>query len=581
MALSFAQEGINFTYESKYGDGTNVDDNTNQETPYKYFENLLDMNFNYNNLFFYTQLEYSNSPVYGIDRIKIEDLANTYFAEYSRGSLMAKYGHIQTLYGYGLSVNMFQDQTTDFDNRVKGWELRYSPYDIIDLFLISGKGNYGTKSNGGLRVNDLLFDHELDLLGTQLYTALGDVSLIYSKKTTHYSSGIYNSLINSDTRLSIDLQDYWLSNLGEAWDSISSLDSEVALNSFNIGYSNTLGNFDIYLEYDINTYNKILRDEDVDGNSKFVSVATNFKGIDFLYEFKDYDMVYYMPITSNPPLVFNETSSVLISRNQHSIDFSDEIGHQFESRFNYKDISFLMNLSIGRKHGGVRNLNDFEFDDDFNLIYGTYQEPTFSDLLDMDFLDEDLRAHKPFRDFYIEASGFTNADDKEYLNSLISLTNDLVMPDYYKVGLHSHYSYDNASGKNYQSISIPMQLVYTLENNNSWTIYYEQQWTDNLFAIGDTYDNDSFYYDYMSLSYHIDGFGSISYFRDDEKKTFSNDMESQDSWEGVELTYELSSSMQYSIFMGSQKGGLVCANGICAVQPSFEDGVKVTLRALF
>ena len=69
--------------------------------------------------------------------------------------------------------------------------------------------------------------------------------------------------------------------------------------------------------------------------------------------------------------------------------------------------------------------------------------------------------------------------------------------------------------------------------------------------------------------------------QEDEKKTFSNDMESQDSWEGVELTYELSSSMQYSIFMGSQKGGLVCANGICAVQPSFEDGVKVTFRALF
>ena len=156
--------------------------------------------------------------------------------------------------------------------------------------------------------------------------------------------GITVESINSDTRLSIDLQDYWLSNLGEAWDSISSLDSEVALNSFNIGYSNTLGNFDIYLEYDMSTYNKILRDEDIDGNSKFVSVATNFKGIDFLYEFKDYDMVYYMPITSNPPLVFNETSSVLISRNQHSIDFSDEIGHQFESRFNYIGASNIISF---------------------------------------------------------------------------------------------------------------------------------------------------------------------------------------------------------------------------------------------
>ena len=52
-------------------------------------------------------------------------------------------------------------------------------------------------------------------------------------------------------------------------------------------------------------------------------------------------------------------------------------------------------------------------------------------------------------------------------------------------------------------------------------------------------------------------------------------------WTGVELSLELSSSIQLSVFHGSQKGGLVCANGICAVQPSFEDGTKVTLRALF
>jgi len=47
------------------------------------------------------------------------------------------------------------------------------------------------------------------------------------------------------------------------------------------------------------------------------------------------------------------------------------------------------------------------------------------------------------------------------------------------------------------------------------------------------------------------------------------------------MSFELSSSMQFSIFQGSQKGGLVCANGICAVQPSFEDGTKMTFRVLF
>ena len=46
-----------------------------------------------------------------------------------------------------------------------------------------------------------------------------------------------------------------------------------------------------------------------------------------------------------PPLVFNETTSVLISRIQHNINFSDEIGHQLELRGDYKDNLLLLNIS--------------------------------------------------------------------------------------------------------------------------------------------------------------------------------------------------------------------------------------------
>ena len=52
-------------------------------------------------------------------------------------------------------------------------------------------------------------------------------------------------------------------------------------------------------------------------------------------------------------------------------------------------------------------------------------------------------------------------------------------------------------------------------------------------------------------------------------------------WKGVDLTYKINTSTQISFFSGSQKGGLVCANGICAIQPGFEDGYKVTFRSLF
>ena len=52
-------------------------------------------------------------------------------------------------------------------------------------------------------------------------------------------------------------------------------------------------------------------------------------------------------------------------------------------------------------------------------------------------------------------------------------------------------------------------------------------------------------------------------------------------WRGLDITYQINTSTQISFFSGSQKGGLVCANGICAIQPGFEDGFKITFRSLF
>ena len=52
-------------------------------------------------------------------------------------------------------------------------------------------------------------------------------------------------------------------------------------------------------------------------------------------------------------------------------------------------------------------------------------------------------------------------------------------------------------------------------------------------------------------------------------------------WVGTDVSYKLNSETLISLFYGSQKGGLVCANGICAEQPGFEDGYKLTFRSLF
>ena len=61
-------------------------------------------------------------------------------------------------------------------------------------------------------------------------------------------------------------------------------------------------------------FNKILRkSQDQEGYFDYFSLSTDLFGVNFLYEFKDYNMLYYMPILSNPPLGYMETSSVLMS----------------------------------------------------------------------------------------------------------------------------------------------------------------------------------------------------------------------------------------------------------------------------
>ena len=68
--------------------------------------------------------------------------------------------------------------------------------------------------------------------------------------------------------------------------------------------------------------------------------------------------------------------------------------------------------------------------------------------------------------------------------------------------------------------------------------------------------------------------------------------EKSGNWNGVQLTVNfknsnsnaidfLFSNSKMSIFYGSQRGGLICANGVCAVQPEFIDGVKFSFSKTF
>ena len=186
------------------------------------------------------------------------------------------------------------------------------------------------------------------------------------------------------------------------------------------------------------------------------------------------------------------------------------------------------------------------------------------------FLDESIYNRNPFRQIYIASSGWM-------LNEKL----------YYKIGFDSFNEYKTKSFQynHVNAITWPILFTYTM-NEHSITAYLEKQIkTDKYFMIEDPslvsilkeYSDR-----YISLTFNYKGKISCSYFFEDEYYFWENVKDNDYSkWQGLDVSFNISSTTQLSFFYGSQKGGLVCANGVCADQPGFDDGMKLTLRSLF
>ena len=160
VCLLFISTLLSFDYnlslESKYGQGIQIlgyDSNDPIiDSTYKYNEHILDLNLNFDSgLYINTQFEYSKPPVFGKELMGL----NSFYLEYELDKLKFKFGDIYTLYGRGLSVNMFQDQVIDYNNSIRGLEFNYYLNDDIALFGIAGVSDFEFRTLPSERETDL------------------------------------------------------------------------------------------------------------------------------------------------------------------------------------------------------------------------------------------------------------------------------------------------------------------------------------------------------------------------------------------------------------------------------------------
>ena len=601
ISFSAAQIDYTISHELKYGDGKEL--LNGQYVPYNYFENLLDINLSYSRFNLYEQWEYSDPPQFGYPLQKL----NKAYLEYIDDELMVKLGDIYTLYGRGLGLNLFQDQSLDFDNSLRGVEFSYSHDDGFKLFGLGGRGLFEYKSSPSSRYNDKSIDHSVTAFGAEIWLPW-------------ISSNVIMFNINQDIEsLSVggDIENKHIDN-------------------DNFGLNGIWGPVDFYLEkswLDWNTegeYDELNNPIHHKGGFLYTALSFELLGFGITHEFKDYDAEDYPLSISNPPIVFRESASTLVSRNLHLIKFSDEVGHQLEIMKRIgENYNLLFNYSLSHRNNGfsqkVFRAVDYvviPFVGDTILTDSTVElKNHLGSLMDILKFDQNSFSFYPYNQFYIELDGYLFSD-KLYFKLGYDRKNEIIAYgnkrsyDYSMVSNEIQHLTDTTLQFNntyeYQKVlTLPNQFSYNFGNGSSLSSYFEFQWISNNFNRDKVYLDsvdvsltytDEVYNRYFTLSYRhpskwtitaIYDYSSFDPTNPDGFNTNPDDdnflehglrqlgIDIKNKWFGVEFLKDFSNNHQFSVFYGSEVGGLRCANGVCAYQPPFMDGLKIAFRSIF
>ena len=507
-----------------------------------FFENYFDINLYYKDLYVYTLLIHKDPSLIGSSTKSMEDILNSIYLEYSNNRIEFQLGDIYQSYGAGLSMHTFEDRNIDYNNSPRGVSILYYFKDNVDLFASFGQNLFQARTNPGVVEPDISVDNNMKLAGFAYQNDYFDM---------HYLSMLNDQIIDST---SIEKMKNLATPLGEYLSEDRYPNSQVAPSDFsmrvlehNLGSTIYLGDLELYFEKSWIYHNKI-EDKRTQGYKYYFSSYFSISDYGILYEYKDYNSPYYFSVYSNPPIVFKENSSTLISRNLHNVDFSNEVGHHILINKTFSEQINII-LSSAFSFNPIRN-NSKRFG--FGRI--------FKEMLNLNILKEEFNDFTPYRQVYLELNGWTK-DEKIA----------------YKIGLDDYLEY--SSGKEIHSITFPSQVTYKFSKGNSMAVYLEYQKEDYLHTpLIETHR-----YLYFSPSYNHFGKWIVTLFGDFESKANSPvDFDNlKEKYFGFDITYYMSDNNIVSLFFGSQKGGLVCANGTCIVQPDFKEGFKITSRMIF
>ncbi len=610
---------------------------------YPISENLLDLNFFYNDLQGWIQYEYSNFPDIGLP---INDIRK-FRLEYSVNDFIIKVGDLYEIWGRGLLLNQFDDQVTNFDNGTRGMYLEYYNYPFTLTHLNGYAGIWAAplkreptlKNNHYITANRLQYEWNSLLFGLNQLRSVEEYDMSFGNdpKVTHNLKGAYASWSGNNMDLFVEYVDKISTEIiveGAANDTLK------RGHGFYQNINFYLGNWGLSTEYKRYAFDK---------SAVQLTSADYGNQIEF----------------QQAPSLGKEHNSTLLGRVTHNYDFNNERGVQFELN------GSLLGLSLSAQYAHLSKNHTWKNRTQFNFVHSALDN----------YLPSSDISSSPYWENYQEVSGYIfneklyfklgrgenreiyelNAnfatwqrDVKEnaffsYDTSFLDFDVDSLYPVIDSVGFDIYsdpYKVDFKKYKDYKSFTIPLEINYILDNGYTIGLGFQYQerkkltrkmgnstgfanTVDSTMIMYDpsdysvSYDKEisSFYNDnggvdnqynrlvYLSISKApkwsftithdwtnswetskpIDPYynplealiyGDIKYFKNERDKTKPPSFINR-RYVSAEFAYNITSSQRISIFYGSIQGGLFCSNGICRDIQPFNDGLKITYSASF
>lgn len=548
---SFERNGQWYTNDKNRG--------INQDSVPLRANNYFNVNFNYKKFTFGTQVEsYMNEALLNFNpKYKGTNFA-TYYANYKTKKLDITLGHYYVQFGSGLALRTWEDRSLGINNALRGAKVVYSPIEEISFTALYGKVRTGFDVANGhvfgfntdVNVSQLLnieaFDFKYGFSGVSRYEKLPVSVQNFSAFTNLFSNrfelGHKNYYVNTEyvfkTRDAIIKQNVLDTNFAKEGSALL----------VNFGYSKKGIGFDANLRRVENM--QLLAQRNLDNYPTLSSTSLNYND----------KILNFVPSLTKQH--HSNLANIYVYQSQFQVVMDDEsgstgvnkfgeIGGQFDFFYDFKKGSVL-----GGKYGTKINLNVSSW---FNLK-AKYRYTNNAGENIYNYQAELFNANeKYFSDYNIEITKKVSKNFKTaftYINQYYNNKQIQGIFNEYIINSHTLFSESTYQFSDTKSITFGLEHMWADNDRKNWaagTVEYNHNEHWSLFAM----DMYNYGFDHKTLTISETDLFDIHFYN-------------------FGTAYKKGST-RVALNYGRQRGGLVCAGGVCRfVPPSTGLGLQIT-----